>query len=261
MPETLQPEDFPALPSSSLAGRDALVTGASAGIGAACARALAAAGARVTLVARDAQRLEALRDFIATEGGDARVAPGDVTDSAAVERIVQEMPALHVLVNNAGTNRPAPFLEVSGEDFDAVMDLNVRAAFFCAQAAAQRMVAAGAGGAIINMSSQMGKVGGRNRSVYCASKHAMEGFTRAMALDLAEHDIRVNSVCPTFIETPLTRPFLDDEAFLRDTVGRIPLGRLGQVGDVAGAVAFLASDAAALVTGASLAVDGGWTAQ
>ena len=254
-------DEFPPLPGSRLDGRDALITGASSGIGAACARALAAAGARVTLLARGEDKLRRLAERIEADGGAARTAPCDVTDTRAVAAVVADMPALHILVNNAGSNRPAPFLEVSREDFDAVMQINVTAAFFCAQAAARRMVADGGGGVIVNMSSQMGKVGGRRRTVYCASKHAIEGLSKAMALDLAADGVRVNTVCPTFIETPMTRPFLADAQFRDDTLGRIPLGRLGSVGDVAGAVAYLCSDAAALVTGASLLVDGGWTAQ
>jgi NAD(P)-dependent dehydrogenase (short-subunit alcohol dehydrogenase family) len=237
------------------------VTGASSGIGAACARALAAAGARVTLVARREDALNALAQRIAEDGGQARVAPCDVLDREAFAQVVASMPALHVLVNNAGANRPASFLEVEETDFDAVLEINLKAAFFCAQAAARRMAADGQGGVVINMSSQMGLVGGRNRTVYCASKHAVEGMSKAMALDLAPQRIRVNTVCPTFIETPMTRPFLEDEEFRRETLGRIPLGRLGNVGDIAGAVAFLASDAAALMTGSSLVLDGGWTAQ
>lgn len=259
--ESSASEALPPLPDYSLDGRDALVTGASTGIGAACARALALAGARVTLVARGEAALEELAGHIGEEGGQARVAPCDVLDSKRFADIVAAMPALHCFVNNAGSNRPAHFLDVSEEDFDAVMGLNVKAAFFCAQTAARRMAADGSGGAIVNMSSQMAKVGGRNRTVYCASKHALEGLTRAMALDLADAKIRVNTVCPTFIETPLTRPFLDDETFMRETLGKIPLGRLGQVGDIATAVAFLVSDAAALMTGSSLVLDGGWTAQ
>lgn len=253
--------EFPSLPESGLGGRDALVTGASSGIGAACARALAASGARVTLVARSEAPLQVLAERIVADGGEARVAPCDVMDRTSFAQLVADMPALHIMVNNAGTNRPAGFLDVTEEDFDAVMAINLRAAFFCAQAAARRMAEQGQGGVIINMSSQMGKVGGKRRTVYCASKHAMEGLSKAMALDLASSSIRVNTVCPTFIETPMTRPFLDDESFRRDTLDRIPLGRLGQVGDIAGAVAFLASDAAGLMTGSSLVVDGGWTAQ
>lgn len=254
-------EEIPTLPSSRLDGRDALVTGASKGIGAACARALAASGARVTLVARGEEELSKLAAHIEREGGSARIAACDVTDSEAFAAVIAEMPALHVMVNNAGSNRPAHFIDVTREDFDAVMGINVAAAFFCAQAAARRMITAGEGGVIINMSSQMGRVGGPRRTVYCASKHAIEGLSKAMALDLAEHAIRVNTVCPTFIETPMTRPFFADKSFRDETLGKIPLGRLGTVGDVAAAVAFLASDGAAMVTGTGLLVDGGWTAQ
>jgi NAD(P)-dependent dehydrogenase (short-subunit alcohol dehydrogenase family) len=165
------------------------------------------------------------------------------------------------LVNNAGTNRPAAFQDVAVADFDAVMELNVRAAFFVAQAVARGMIAAGKGGAIVHVSSQMGHVGGARRSVYCASKWAIEGIARAMALDLAPHGIRVNTLCPTFIETPMTRPFLADEGFKASVLQKIKLGRLGQVEDLMGAIVFLCSDAAALMTGSSLLVDGGWTAE
>lgn len=252
---------LPSLPDGRLDGREALVTGAGAGIGAACAWALASAGARVTLVARRAGPLRELAAAIEDGAGRARVAPCDVLDRAAFDALVAGLPAVDIFVNNAGSNRPASFLEVAVEDFDAVMAINLRAAFFCAQSVARCMVRAGKGGSIVNMSSQMGRVGGRGRTVYCASKHAIEGLTKAMALDLAEHRIRVNSVCPTFIETPMTRPFLADDDFRRDTLGRIPLGRLGRVGEVAAAVAFLAGDGAGLMTGSSLVVDGGWTAQ
>lgn len=251
----------PPLPSFRLDGRQALVTGAGRGIGAACARALADAGAHVTLVARSADEIAAVAGQIADDGGQARHVALDLTDSVALGAVIDAMPGLDILVNNAGMNRPAPFLDVTRTDYDAIVAINLTAAFFCAQAAARRMVAAGKGGVIINMSSQMGVVGGRNRSVYCATKYAIEGLTKAMALDLADQGVRVNTVCPTYIETPMTRPFLQDPAFKADVMGRIPLGRLGQVGDIAGAVVFLAGDAAALMTGASLVVDGGWTAQ
>ena len=166
-----------------------------------------------------------------------------------------------VLVNNAGTNRPRPFLDVTEDDYDVIATLNQRAAFFVAQAVAQRMVAGGVRGSIIHVSSQMGHVGGARRSVYCMTKHGIEGLTKAMAIDLAPHGIRVNSIGPTFIDTPLTRPFFEDTAFRDDTLRRIKLGRLGTVEDLMGAVVFLASDAAALITGTALVVDGGWTAE
>jgi NAD(P)-dependent dehydrogenase (short-subunit alcohol dehydrogenase family) len=164
-------------------------------------------------------------------------------------------------VNAAGTNIPEPFLQVSERSLDALLEVNVKGTFLAAQAAARRMVAGGRGGAIVNLSSQMGHVGAAGRSVYCATKHAVEGLTKALAVELAPHGIRVNSVAPTFVETPMTAPFLADEAFRAEVTGRIPLGRIGTVSDVTGAVVFLASPAACLVTGTSLVVDGGWTAQ
>lgn len=244
-----------------LDGQRALVTGAGRGIGLACAEALAAAGATVTLLSRTRSELEQAAEAIAASGGRAEVLVCDCTDADAISEVIGGAPGQwDVLVNNAGTNRPQGFLEVTREAFEAVMQINVTAAFFVAQTVAAKMAAAGGGGSIINMSSQMGHVGGGRRSVYCTSKHAMEGMTKAMAIDLAPHRIRVNSVCPTFVVTPMTAPYFEDEAFLADTLGRIPIGRLAQVNDVAGAVVFLASDAAAMITGSAIKVDGGWTA-
>lgn len=245
----------------NLQGRRALVTGAGRGIGRACAEALARAGAEVTLLSRTASELEEAAADITAGGGAADVLVCDCTDRAGVAERLESAPGhWDVLVNNAGTNRPMPFLEVGEDDYEAVMALNVKAAFFVAQAAAAKMVDAGARGSIINMSSQMGHVGGKRRSLYCASKHALEGMTKAMALDLAPHGIRVNTVCPTFVLTPMTAPFFEDEDFRADTLGRIPLGRLADVGDVTGAVVFLASDAADMITGSAIKIDGGWTA-
>jgi NAD(P)-dependent dehydrogenase (short-subunit alcohol dehydrogenase family) len=252
---------LPRTPSLRLDGRRALVTGAGRGIGLAAAAALAQAGAHVVLVARTAAEIEATAAEIRTEGGSAEPLVLDVTDLASVRANVAAQAPFDVLVNNAGTNRPAPFLDVTEQDYDAITDLNQRAAFFVAQAVAQRMVQAGIGGSIIHISSQMGHVGGARRTVYCMSKHGVEGLTKAMAIDLAPHAIRVNTIGPTFIDTPLTRPFWSDKAFHEDVLRRIKLSRLGTVEDLMGAVVFLASDAAALVTGASLVVDGGWTAE
>jgi NAD(P)-dependent dehydrogenase (short-subunit alcohol dehydrogenase family) len=173
---------------------------------------------------------------------------------------VSSRPAYDIFLNNAGMNRPAVFHEVKEADFDAIMTLNVRAAFFAAQAVAQRMIETKTKGSIITMSSQMGHVGGLKRSVYCASKFAMEGMTKAAAIDLAPHGIRINTICPTFIETPMVAGFLKDQAFKDFVLSKIKLGRLGQPSDVTGAVIFLASDAAALMTGTHIIVDGGWTA-
>jgi NAD(P)-dependent dehydrogenase (short-subunit alcohol dehydrogenase family) len=252
---------LPRTPSFRLDGQRALVTGAGRGIGRAAASALAGSGAEVVLAARGAGEVETVAAAIRAEGGLASARALDVTDLAAVAALVAAEAPFHVLVNNAGTNRPAPFTEVTPEDYDAVMGLNLRAAFFVAQAVARRQIAAGIAGSIIHVSSQMGHVGGAQRTVYCASKHAMEGLAKAMAIELAPHGIRVNTLCPTFVETPMTRPFFESEAFRTDVLGRIKLGRVGQVEDLMGAVVFLASAASALMTGSAVMVDGGWTAE
>ena len=252
---------LPRTPSMRLDGRRALVTGAGRGIGQASAAALAQAGAHVVLAARTAAEIEALAAEIRAEGGSAEPLVLDVTDLAAVRAAIGRAEPFHVLVNNAGTNRPRTFLDVTEDDYDAIADLNQRAAFFVAQAVARRMADGGIAGSIIHVSSQMGHVGGQRRTVYCMTKHGIEGLTKAMAIDLAPLGIRVNSIGPTFIDTPLTKPFFQDNAFRDDVLRRIKLGRLGQVEDLMGAVVYLASDAAALVTGTSLVVDGGWTAE
>ena len=251
---------LPRTPSFRLDGKQALVTSAGRGLGVACAAALGQAGAHVLAAARTAAEIEEVAAAIRADGGSAEARVMDVGDPDAAARAIKACGPVDILVNNAGTNRPAGFLDVTAEDFDAIMDLNLRAAFFVAQAVARGQVEAGRPGSIIHMSSQMGRVGGARRTVYCASKHAIEGLTKAMALDLAPHRIRVNSICPTFVETPLTRPYFEDPAFRTDVLTRIKLGRLGQVEDLMGAVVFLASDAAALMTGTSMVIDGGWTA-
>jgi NAD(P)-dependent dehydrogenase (short-subunit alcohol dehydrogenase family) len=246
---------LPTTPSFRLEGRRAIVTGAGRGIGLAAAAALAEAGANVTLVARTASEIEAAALKM---DGTAEVL--DVSDITAVKAFFAARPAFHILVNNAGTNRPKPMWEVSEEDYDAVYDLNVKSAFFAAQACAQRMIAEGVAGSLIHIGSQMGHVGGPNRSLYCGSKWALEGMNKAFALDLASHNIRSNTIAPTFIETPLTKPYFEDAAFKAQVLSKIKLGRIGQVEDLMGAIVFLASDASALMTGTSLIVDGGWTA-
>jgi NAD(P)-dependent dehydrogenase (short-subunit alcohol dehydrogenase family) len=253
--------ELAATPSFRLDGRRALVTGAGRGIGLAAASALADAGAHITLASRTTQEIEDAAEAIRARGQSAHALTLDVGDVDAVKAAVAAQEPFDILVNNAGTNRPAPFVDVKVEDFDFVFSLNVRAAYFVAQAVARRLIEAGRPGSIINVSSQMGHVGGPNRTVYCATKHAMEGFTKAMAIELAAHGIRVNALAPTFIETPLTRPFFENQAFRADTLKRIKLGRLGQLEDLTGAIVFLASDASALMTGTSLVVDGGWTAE
>ncbi len=250
----------------SLKGRTALVTGAGRGIGRACALALGQAGAEVWLAARTSEEIEAAAAEIRRFGAKAHAVALDVTDSGALNAAIAAIPVLDVLVNNAGSNIPEPFVDVSEEHLDRLLELNVRSAFLAAQAAARKMLEApdrkDRGGAILNMSSQMGHVGAVNRTVYCMTKHALEGLTKAMALELAPHGIRVVSIAPTFVETPLYREMAAARpGFAQWVMDRIPAGKLGKPDDVAAVVVFAASPAAALVTGTSLVVDGGWTAQ
>jgi NAD(P)-dependent dehydrogenase (short-subunit alcohol dehydrogenase family) len=252
--------ELPKTPSFRLDGRRALVTGGSRGIGLACAAALTQAGSHVTICARQERELQNAADAIRGSGGQADVLSLDITDTRAVRHVIGAEDAYDILVNSAGTNRPMFFGDVAEEDYDAVLDLNLRANFFVAQTVAQKMIAANRKGTIIQMSSQMGHVGGARRTLYCASKWAVEGLTKAMAIDLAPHGIRVNAVAPTFIETPMTAPFLANQEFRNQVIDKIKLGRLGRVEDLMGVVVFLASEAATLITGTSILVDGGWTA-
>ena len=252
---------LPITPSFRLDGKRALVTGAGRGLGLAAAAALAGAGAHVVLASRTESEIAAAAAAMREAGGSAEALVLDVLDVAAVRAAIARQAPFNILVNNAGTNRPAPFLEVSEDDFDLVSGLNVRAAFFAAQAVARRMVETGTKGSIIHISSQMGHVGSPRRSVYCLTKHAIEGLSKAMALELAPHGIRVNTLGPTFLETPMTKPFFENPEFKAFVLSKIKLGRIGQVEDIMGAIVFLASDAAALMTGSALVVDGGWTAE
>ncbi len=252
-------------PSFALHGQTALVTGAGRGLGAGAAIALAEAGADLVLLSRTASELEIVAERVRREGREARQVVCDVTDTAALETAFGDLDELDIVVNNAGTNFPGPFLELPIERLDMMLDLNLRAALMVARLAVDRMLRAPdrreRGGAIINMSSQMGHVGAPNRVVYCTTKHGLEGMTKALALELAKTGIRVNSIGPTFFESPLARPMLADPEFRRDVLGRIALGRLGKTEDLMGAIVFLASPAAAMITGTSLLVDGGWTAR
>jgi NAD(P)-dependent dehydrogenase (short-subunit alcohol dehydrogenase family) len=263
-PRTVGDEDM-TLPDFGLAGHTALVTGAGRGLGAGIAEALAAAGADLVLLSRSRDELEAVASRVRERGRAASVLACDVTDEAGVRGAIAALPALDILVNNAGTNIPQPFLDADSAALDTMLGLNVRAAFVVAQAATRRMLDDGdrerRGGSVVNISSTLGRVASRGRSVYAMTKHAIEGLTRAMAIELAPRGIRVNAVGPTWVETPMTAPALADPDFRAEVLGQIPMGRLARVGDVTGAVVFLASPAAAMITGASLVVDGGWTAR
>jgi NAD(P)-dependent dehydrogenase (short-subunit alcohol dehydrogenase family) len=245
--------------------RVALVTGAGRGIGRACALGLAQAGAEVWLMARTGAEIDQAAAEIRAAGGKAHTAVCDVTDTQAMRKTMAAIPVLDVLVNNAGFNIPEPFVEVSEDHLDQLLGLNVRAAFLVAQAAAQKMLESPErktrGGAILHMSSQMGHVGAPNRTVYCLTKHALEGLTKAMALEFATRGIRVLSIAPTFVETPLYRKMAARPEFATWLQDRIPMARVGQAEEVAAAVVYAASPGASLMTGTSLVVDGGWTAQ
>jgi NAD(P)-dependent dehydrogenase (short-subunit alcohol dehydrogenase family) len=252
---------LPRTPSFRLDGRRALVTGASSGIGLAAAAALAEAGAEVTLVARRIADLEEVRAAIGAAGGRAAALALDITDLDATAAAVAGHGPFEVLVNSAGLARHAPALDTTPADFDAAMALNLRAAYFVTREVARGLIAAGRPGSLINISSQMGHVGGPDRAVYCATKHALEGMTKAMALEWGAQGIRVNTLCPTFIRTPLAEQTLANPERRAWILSKIKLGRVGEIADIMGPVVFLASDAAAMVTGTHLIVDGGWTAE
>ena len=247
--------------TSPLIGQTAIVTGAGRGIGAACSRALAAAGADVALLARTQAELDTVAADVRQLGRQAWVIRCDITDPAQVDRAVASLSRVDILVNNAGTDKPTAFLAVTPELLDELLAVNVKGSFFMSQAVSRRMIDAANGGAIVNMSSQLGLVGGAYETAYCAAKFGVEGLTRAMAIELASHKIRVNSVAPTVVETPRTAIALADESLRRLVIGRIPLGRLATPENIADAVVFLSSPASSMITGVSLPVDGGWTAQ
>ena len=252
--------ELPKTPSLRLDGKTALVTGASSGIGLACAVALAEAGAEVTAAARSANKLDTLVEAAQEKRLKMQACALDVSDLDAVSEMLDKSTSFDILVNSAGMARHGPAAETRADDFDAVMNVNLRGAYFLSQMVARKMIAAETGGSIINISSQMAHVGGVERSVYCASKSAVEGFTKAMAIEWGPYQVRVNTICPTFVRTALTEATFQNpkrRAWIED---KIKLGRVGKVEDMMGGVVFLASDAAALITGTSLLIDGGWTA-
>mgnify|MGYP001823728737 FL=1 len=251
---------LPTTPSFRLDGRSALVTGASSGIGLAAAVALAEAGAHVVMAARGLEKLEAAVSAVREKGHSAETRAMDIADIAALPRHLEEIGPLDVLVNSAGIARHTPAVETTLDDYDAVSDINVRGAYFLSVGAAKGMMAAGVKGSIINVTSQMGHIGGIDRAVYCGTKHAVEGFTKAMAIEFGPRGIRINTLAPTFIRTPLAEQTLASPERKAWVESKIKLGRIGEMEDIMGPVVFLASDASALVTGTSLLVDGGWTA-
>jgi NAD(P)-dependent dehydrogenase (short-subunit alcohol dehydrogenase family) len=251
---------LPRTPSFDLVGKHALITGASSGIGLALAAALAQAGAKVTVAARREDQLQALVDALLAQGHIADYLVMDIANVEQTQSQVAQHGPFDVLVNSAGLARHGPAIDSQPADFDAVMNLNLKGAYFLTQAVAKGLIAAGKSGSLINVSSQMAHVGGIDRAVYCASKHAVEGFTKAMAIEFGPHQIRVNTLCPTFVRTALTAPTFADPEKLAWIEDKIKLGRVGEVEDLMGAVVYLASEASAMVTGTGHLVDGGWTA-
>ena len=252
---------LPRTPSPRLDGRRALVTGGTRGIGLGAAVALAEAGAEVTITSRTAADIEATVQALEARGLDARGEALDVTDTRTIAAFLDGQPAFDILVNSAGGARHTNFLDVTEADYDAIMALNLKSLFFVSQGVARKLVAAGRPGSIIHISSQMGHVGGPQRTVYSASKFAVEGLTKSMAIELGPHNIRVNTVAPTFVETEMSAKGLGDPDFRSWVLGKIKLGRLAQVEDIMGPVLLLASDAGAMITGSTVMVDGGWTAE
>ena len=251
---------LPQTPSFSLAGRRGLVVGGSSGIGLGCAVALAEAGAHVVIMARRSDQIDQVVKAMQEKGLSAEGIVGDVTDVDVTAALFARLRPLDVFVNSAGLARHSPALKTKPDDFDVVMNVNLRAAYFAAQAAARIMIDDGRAGSIITISSQMAVVGGVDRAVYCGSKHAVEGFTKAMAVEFGKHGVRINTICPTFIRTPLTEQTFARPERVQWIEEKIKLGRVGEIEDIMGAVQFLASDASSLVTGSALMIDGGWTA-
>ena len=251
---------LPQTPSFSLAGRRGLVVGGSSGIGLGCAVALAEAGAHVVIMARRSDQIDQVVKAMQEKGLSAEGIVGDVTDVGATAALLARLRPLDVFVNSAGLARHSPALETEPDDFDVVMNVNLRGAYFAAQAAARIMIDDGRAGSIITISSQMAVVGGVDRAVYCGSKHAVEGFTKAMAVEFGKHGVRINTICPTFIRTPLTEQTFARPERVQWIKEKIKLGRVGEIEDIMGAVQFLASDASSLVTGSALMIDGGWIA-
>ena len=252
---------LPKTPSSRLDGKCAIVTGGSRGIGLGCAVALAEQGAHVVIVARSENQVFDTVNEMKSEGFSVSGVPMDISKIDNVKRLMNDFSEIDILVNSAGIARHTPTVETTEVDYDDVMAVNVKSAYFLAQSAAKKMIEKGVGGSIIQISSQMAHVGGIDRAVYCGTKHAIEGINKSMAMEFGPHKIRVNSICPTFIRTPFTEATFKDPEKVKWIESKIKMGRVGEVEDIMGAVKFLASDASAMVTGSSIVIDGGWTAK
>ena len=247
-------------PNMRLDGLTALVTGAGRGLGEGCALALAESGAELILVSRTESEINLVKEKIESKGGKAKALACDVTDTNRIQDLIKDEERIDILMNNAGSNIPEPFIEVSEENLDFLININVKSMFIVAQACMKKMLQGGRGGSIIHMSSQMGHVGSPRRTVYCLTKHAVEGMSKAIAAEGATEGIRSNCIGPTFVETPMTKPMFENPEFNSFVMDRILMGRLGKISDITGSVVFLASPASSLITGASLTIDGGWTA-
>ena len=251
---------LPTMPSFSLKGRSALVVGASSGIGTACAVALAEYGAKVTVAARRKEKLEILVNQMKKRNYEVQILVMDINNVEETKEIITCHNPYDILVNSAGIAKHSAAKDTVLDDYDVVMKTNLRGAYFLTQSVSKKLIASKKAGSLINISSQMGLVGGQERAVYCASKHAVEGFTKAMAIELGVHNIRVNTICPTFILTEMTQKTFEEPEKRNWIESKIKIGRIGKIEDIMGAVVYLASDASSLVTGSSLLVDGGWTA-
>jgi len=253
------------LKNYNLRNKTAVVTGAGKGLGRACAIALAEAGASLVIISRTKKDLDEVSKKIKKLKKKCKSYVCDITNYNEIKEIINKQPKIDILVNNAGNNIPEHFTKVKTKNMEYLVKINTVATFNLAQLCALKMIKSKnrkkIGGAIINMSSQMGHVGGPIRSVYNMNKWGLEGLTKGMSLDLAKYNIRVNTVCPTFVVTPMTKKFLKNRKFKRETLNNIPLGRFAELSEVSSAVVFLASDAASMITGTSLLVDGGWTAK
>ena len=251
---------LPKTPSFRLDKKRALVIGASSGIGMGSAVALAEAGAEVFLAARRKNILIDLKAQLIGKGYKSEILELDITNIEKLKIVINNQPAFDILINSAGLAKHSPAVDTKENDFDDVLNVNLKGAYFITKEIAKKLIKEKKSGSLINISSQMAHVGGIDRAVYSASKHAVEGFTKAMAMEFGKKGIRINTICPTFISTPLTESTFKDPEKLKWIQSKIKLGRVGKIEDIMGAVVYLASDASSLVTGSSLMIDGGWTA-